>query len=303
MKSVVRVIVETDANHQKLIHWLLDPSFRSATPVEFFVDRARAGGPWEQIGSVTDDCVFIDSERLNWNKDTNTFYRIRFYDGAVEQLSEPEQATGSYRNKRDFNIVNEIIRKEFLLRNTYDGVDGNLLIRREWGVPCTECREFDTGGTVSTRCPECLGTGFVGGFYSPIDFPLFFEPMQNKTRTKQVVQTVQGDMKVVRAIARPSLIKTGDVWVNGVSNERWVIRDVQHKAEYQGRVVIYQLGIRLAPKTDYIYEDTVSELVDQATDPQTRNFTETIPEPDPPKTIKRERTKGWRKSDINTLDY
>jgi hypothetical protein len=88
--------VTTDLQMQKIITWQMKTSFRPDGPVDFYIDKARSGGEWEEIaGPITDDCLHIDPVRWNWNKDMNTFYRIRYDSGTEEWVLCPHTEDSS----------------------------------------------------------------------------------------------------------------------------------------------------------------------------------------------------------------
>lgn len=255
--------VTTDLQLQKIISWQMKDSFRPTGSVDFYIDKARAGGEWTNIaGPITDNCIYIDSVRWNWNKDLNTFYRVR-YDAGTEQwvYSTPVRAIGGW-DREDYGFMRVIVRKELLQYNKL-GLTGVLLKRRDWGPRCTTCADFDTEEAVDSQCPECFGTGIIGGYYAPI--PKTVLPIdKNTTRQTTEVSLVDDTQRSVRCIAYPTLIKDNDLWLDDKNGTRWVVRGVKVAAELKGVPLIYQLTLKRMPMTDVIYSDP--EGVDKSTE-------------------------------------
>lgn len=237
----------------KLIRWEMDgSSFKPTTPVSFYVDKARSGGEWTNIaGPLVDTCYYTDTVPWDWNKEYNTFFRVRFLDGATWIYSTPVQA-GNNWDQHDWTIAKEIIRKEYLVMRKV-GQQGILLKRRQWGQRCTTCTDYDSRAVVNRDCPLCLGTGILGGYYTPIDMPIWsVTPMQSRTKTVTAGGVLQPSMNNARVVAYP-LLETFDVWCDAGSNERWFIDAIKPVAEIKGIPVVEMMDLKLKPFSDVIY--------------------------------------------------
>jgi len=246
--------VTTDLRMQKIIHWEMRRNFTSDLSIDFYVDKARSGGEWENVaGPLTDQCTYVDPVRWNWNKDMNTFYRIR-YDRGVDdwQYSIPVRAIGGW-SRQDYILAKELTRKELLSYQRL-GLTGVILKRREWGPVCTTCADHDTDEAVDAQCPECFGTGITGGYYAPI--VLTVNPIQKQaTRQKTEMALVDDTRRQVRCVAYPTLIKENDLWLDDKNGTRWVVRGVTPVTEIKGVPIIYQLTLHRMPMTDVIYKE------------------------------------------------
>ena len=55
--------VTTDLQMQKIIRWEMKSSFRPDGSVDFYIDKARSGGEWEEIaGPITTGSRLVDVE-------------------------------------------------------------------------------------------------------------------------------------------------------------------------------------------------------------------------------------------------
>lgn len=258
------VYVTTDLRLQKIIHWTMEPTFQSDVPIDFYVDKARSGGDWQNIaGPITDDCTYIDVVKWNFNKDMNTFYRIR-YDrtgGGDWVYSVPVRAIGAWK-RDDFILARAIAKKEYLSYRKL-GLEGVLLKRKEWGTPCPTCLDFDTDEPVDGQCPDCFGTKIQGGYYAPIS--CMVNPINREQKMDRTDRALAEDTKrLVRCVAYPTLVKENDLWLDSNNGTRWVIRDVKVATEIKGVPVVYNFTLNRIPMTDVIYEDPVGH--DKATE-------------------------------------
>ena len=255
------VQVVADPLHRKTIVWYMQNLSALPNGVEFFVDKARSGGDWEEIaGPITDACTYTDDVRWNWNKDRNTFYRVRFIKDGEWQFSTPAQAVGKW-SKQDYTFAKEICRREYLLMRKA-GVRGQLLKRREWGIRCPN-NDYDTDEPPNDRCPLCMGTGFEGGYYAPISLPgLIPQPAPSSNRKFGETGLEDTHTLQLRVVAYP-LITPDDLWVNLDSGERWQIKAVQPVAQIRNTPIVQMIALQKIPQSDIVYDiDTAMRLAE-----------------------------------------
>jgi len=250
--SFHRVSVDVSPANYKAVNWAMDTSRGLPATVNFYVDKARSGGEWQQIaGPLADQCQYIDRVIWNWAQDKDTFYRIRYHDGSAWIYSTPASATGVL-SSRDYTIAREICRKEYLTMRMC-GLSGSLLRRKEWGTPCPNCRDYDTKEIVDVNCKECLGVGILEGYYAPIPMPLSIMQPASGTRTRSESGSVQPLQRTVRAVGYP-LINSFDVWVSGHTGARWMVRNVQTAVELRETALVLVLELRQIPRSDVLYK-------------------------------------------------
>lgn len=240
----------------KTVHWTLNTKAGLPSTLDFYLDKARSGGPWTNVaGPLTDACHAVDPVRWNWNKDKNSFYRVRFQLDGEWQYSTPTQAIGKW-TKEDYTVAKEICRREYLLLRRA-GQDGLLLKRKEWGEQCS-CVDYDTKEVTNDNCEICLGTGIVGGYHPGITLPILCDQPSGRTREFKDVGLAQDESQVARVVAYP-LISPDDVWVNANTNERWRVLAVSTVAEIRRVPVVQKLKLAVIPRTNVIYSETAND--------------------------------------------
>jgi len=226
----------------------MESTFHPTAPVSFYVDRARSGGEWTNIGGpLVDACAYTDVVKWNWGIDQNTFYRVRYQHGPDWIYSDPVQGIGEW-DLRNYKLVHEICRKERLVAKQL-GMPGVLMKRREWGTPCTACLDPDTRQPTNHDCTVCYGTGIVGGYYAPIALWLTTPQPKQSQRGMTELGHSQRDTLMARCVAYP-YIEAEDLWFGQGSGDRWRIVQVTPAADVRGIPIIYNLQLGLLPKTD-----------------------------------------------------
>ena len=264
MSPFQRLVLCGNPDGSTTVHWLMNPGQAPTTTVEFYIDKARSGGGWTEIGGpVTNACVFVDNVRWNWNYDTNTFYRVRYLKGADWIMSDPSQSLNGQWTHDDWRRAHEILRKEYLRMRVGGGYTGKLLKMKEWGVPCPRCADFDTKEAADGQCEICFGTSLEGGYYSPIPMPVDFQPMPDAGRKLGEGGLAQGISKTGRYVAFP-FVMTGDLWVPDCVDERWTIGEqLKIEAEIKGVPLIKSAVFTLEPKTSVVYKAGMTDKIEE----------------------------------------
>ncbi len=177
-----------------LIRWELKPNRVDLSDYEFYVDRGEA--PGEDAGHLSKD---IDGKILPGQLSTDLsknlaqispaisasdFYQWIDYTPHLRNLDKPyeykvrlrristqeEISTSSFSWNGELDLVGLYIVEEhnFLLEDAV-GVPCLVYVRRRGGIVCTSCFDVVQKKRTSSHCTTCFGTGWIGGFYSPID--------------------------------------------------------------------------------------------------------------------------------------
>lgn len=153
-------------------------------------------------------------------------------------------------DKIDYILAEMVRRNQWLLEQAAEPT--KLLFRRSSGERCGCASEFTQG---RTACPICYETGFVGGYYGPIDF-LFLDPDTAATRTID-----EGGQKVERQsqswVTRTPVLQDGDLIVRK-NGERLVISGVTPKMP-RGVLVHQNYNVELLNPLDTRYLIPIDE--------------------------------------------
>lgn len=248
------------------ITWELEPSFRETGTYSYTLQVGRSGNPnaddWTDVGLPVNDAAYLvdDQQRLyginNW-----THYRIKLVTGEGTHYSKPQPALGDL-SRKDWLLAREIIRSHRLDLRAGAGTPGYLLKRRTSGDPCS-CLDYQLGIPRNAQCPDCYGTGFIGG-YQPVIGCSWAELSNDyvQTEAKNDIGTIGIGSTVIRAkrmLYEPQMFEY-DVWVNKTSDERYVILRISSIADVRGVTVLASVDMELIEYTHPIYS---LEIADQ----------------------------------------
>lgn len=256
-----RLIITVGLDGSKVISWQMERGFKSSTPVLFYVDRARTGGVFEEVGGpVTDGCVFVDPVRFSFGTEKDTHYRVRYKKDGAWVNSIPVQAINGQWTKADWLAAKEVIRREYA-RTKSGGSRGLLLKRKLWGEVCTRCADWSTSEPSDGLCPVCLSTGIVGGYFPPI--PLLIDMQANYAVGRKMTDNglFSAPDKVGRFAAYP-FVSTGDVWCQKNTDDRYLVNeDVAVLCDMKGVPLIFQAKLKMLPKTDVMHGPEANALL------------------------------------------
>lgn len=239
------------------VDWTLHPRFGDPTPHVFQLQFGRTGNlqadDWVNVGlPVTNGFYAVDPEKRVYGKSQWSHYRIQLTTPEAIYISSAKPLYGNL-GKRYWNIVKEIERKELLRLKQDAGQQGFLLKRRLFGEECT-CLDHQTREVTNSNCPLCFGTGFTGGYYTPV--PCVYGELTPHGHDNKLTQVGTSDAMPVSAgrfLARPQIFSS-DVWVSAKTDMRWQVHAVKHIVEVQGSPVVVQAELRLLPYSHPVYE-------------------------------------------------
>ena len=262
MKYFANIYVSVTLANEKMISWSMNRNYRPEGSVAFYVDKARSGGEWIAVGGpIVNACSYLDTVKWNWNKDKNTFYRVRFTPNAGSSwiMSAPVQAYG-LNDHAKMAQIRYVLLQEVKLQRKIGAHTGVLLKKKEWGQPCG-CVDHDTREPSGAWCTDCFNTGILGGYYTPIPLTMIALAPEKKERTQEDLGTVDKRERVMRCAAYP-LLSTEDIWVSGTTGERWMLRSPTPMAEIAGVPVVMSVPMTLIPRSDVIYSDEADVLAE-----------------------------------------
>jgi len=253
-----------------IVYWGLRRDFCDAGPYSFQLQWAETiEGEFVDAGSPVVDMYYaVDVTQRVWAKSIESYYRVILTTSEGVYTSFAKQGNGTW-NKRDWLIARDIMRKERLLMTKFTGWNGFLLKRKIWGEQCPVCTDWDTQEVGDGKCPTCFGTGKVGGYWPGYETWAYEIPATPKNREKTWVDDrtyIHEDQVLpqMRMSAYPHL-GSYDVFVDGDSGRRYVLRKVSVAAEMRGIPLINNVEFKLAPFTDIIYDVPLYPVVVEPT--------------------------------------
>ena len=253
-----RVSVDHMVRGTTRVWWQLDRLFNQPGPYVFQLQLGKTGlrdaADWVNIGPpVVNGYAAYDPDWREAGYELLDHYRVVLTTPTAVYVS---QAANSYGDlpERDWTIAREIIRKE-QLRFKYVAVPGYLLKPFRFGKPCRRCRDELTQEVLDSDCPVCNGTGFEVGYHPPLALQCW--DISPQTIQEDVDAQVRGATREspyisARVIGFPA-INTNDIWVNGSSDERWLVDAIQVAAAIRGVPLVYQIKMGLIPFSNTAY--------------------------------------------------
>jgi len=240
------------------VSWMLHRHLVEPGPYVFQLQVGHTGSnlstDWLDVGAPVIDTFFvIDPDKRLFGKSAELHYRVKLDTGLGNTYySDPVDVLGDL-DKRHWLQAEEITRKERLRHRVLTSPGGFLLIARRYGPPCSDCVDILTDEVTKTKCPNCFGIGYAGGYFPAIpDVFCDFSFSQAREHRNPNVGMEKQDITQGRFIAVP-LVSDYDVWVNKTTDERFFIHGLGVEAAVRAVPVIYACQMRQAPFSDIIY--------------------------------------------------
>jgi hypothetical protein len=253
-----RVSVDHMVRGTTRVWWQLERTFNEPGPYVFQLQLGKTGlrdaVDWVNIGApVVNGYNAYDPEWREAGYDLLDHYRVVLTTPTSVYVSQAANCYGDLP-ERDWLLAREIIRKE-QLRFKYVAVPGYLLKPFRFGKPCRRCRDQLTQEVLDSDCPVCNGTGFEIGYHPPLSlqcWDISTQTIQEDVDAKFKGMTRHNPYITARVIGFPAINKS-DIWVNGSSDERWLVETIQVAAAIRNVPIVYQVKMGLLPFSNTAY--------------------------------------------------
>lgn len=235
---------------------------------DFYVLRSEAAlGPYDQIGGpFRDTYYFRDIKAPVLHKWRTLNYKIKVVHRPTGEFAE-FGPTSSADAEPDL-IASEVNRLEDMLFREFVGRRCWLFPIRTFGPRCT-CVDPVLGRRTRTSHSLCFGTGWLGGFLSPVECFIQFDPNPKSTRLTSL-QEQQVNNTSGRLISFPP-VSPRDIIIES-DNRRWRVISVTPTQRLRS-VLHQELALHEIPRGDIEYDLPVNVNAQTLKPAAERNFT------------------------------
>lgn len=236
-----------DLDHIDLF-WEIDNFIGNIRQYVFTVYRSEStGGPWQKVsGPLEDQYVFRDVSPPTRSELRPLFYRL----GVLDKTTQEETFYGPTAQDGEPDLIAmEINRQEDILFREFIGRRAWLFPVRTFGAYCV-CYDRVSGRRTKSNCLNCYDVGFLGGFLTPVECFVQFDPSGNSP-TPTPFGEMQPNQTSARLISFPQ-VKPKDILVEA-ENRRWRVEKI-NTTERLRAVVHQELLLGKISKGDVEYK-------------------------------------------------
>lgn len=191
---------------------------------------------------------FLDEGINNESYGRTYFYKVFLVRGG--EVIDESPLLSQYHTKEGRDFQAEMINRAATIG--YDGLFGSkvyVLKRKTWGPKCS-CIDPIRDLGAKTSCKGCYGSGFIGGFHSPI-----LTRSHNNPRVKRTVYQLfdmEPEDVMMKFLTYP-VMKSGDIIVDS-NNDRYVAITVRVSKKLD--ILVSQLvqTRRKTSRSDHVYD-------------------------------------------------
>jgi hypothetical protein len=239
--AYVRVHIDYHLTHT--VMWQLKSSVTDRYGL--FDVEISSGDAFTPIMERVDSCfTTIPQDKIPLRNRERQKIRVRYKGQYGEYLSKPIPLA-MVTDKKDRGYASEMYRRQYLTLKSYSGVQGQLLKKRDTGLPCSRCVDLVTGAPANYNCPECFGTGLTGGYYPGVWCYMEIRTAPNTTtvNTQAIGVITPGDATIALTV-HEHWIEKDDIWVSGNTGVRYVIQEISPATVYKDMVISVQISMR-----------------------------------------------------------
>jgi hypothetical protein len=243
-----------------VVEWALSAAFNGKAPYNFTLEISEDPTFTVLLKTINvgENFYAVDDTKLQQSfalVRESYRYRVRL-DTADNQTiySQPMHFSGNSTERHKYLTAAEMLRKEWV-RLQYVGRNGWVLKRKNYGAVAVE-DVSPISGIPITDNRNSFGTGFEGGYYSPVKFRYSHEKWEQKTKLdEQGLGINYNEQVAIRTTSFPS-IEPYDVIITD-NNERMLVADSQ-AVYFPGSdiTLIQNCTCRMIANTDAVYNIT-----------------------------------------------
>jgi hypothetical protein len=236
----------------------------------YILKAENQGGPYIEIaGPLYNSFSFQDPTNIIDNKNKKIYYKLKIID---KRNNETVESNITSQSPEPDLIALEITRQEDILFRNFIGRKCWIYQLKTYGK-CF-CYDRITNRQTISNCRACFGTGYLGGYSSPIEQ---YIQIDSNEETLQPNQNLNNQPKITSAnMINYPLIHPGDIIIEN-ENKRWIVISVK-RSERLRSPLRQIITIKQCYDSDIVYKLPVkTDLLDKNIADQ-RNFTSPMTE-------------------------
>lgn len=170
----------------------------------------------------------------------------------TEILLTPESVY--IKSKPTSFITKAILRKKALSINKKVGRNFILLKKKTWGTRCPDSWDSTLFRNTDSNCETCFGTGWVGGYFTPIEFKGMVNAAPKYNQIQMFGEWKPSD-EMLLTLNYP-ILHPRDIIIDD-ENLRWIVIQVR-MIKHLGYLIEQQAQLGLIATDDFIYNLNVN---------------------------------------------
>jgi hypothetical protein len=239
------------------VQWLIEPEDTDISTIEVEILRSEAPtGPFKSITTLDPLLDFAYTDKtVPWRpQNQDVSYKLR----AVEKSTGDtvhESAAFGLEGPLTLDAL-EIIRQHKILleglngHRSLRGIECTLYKKRNFGPRCHLCVDALTNRVTVSNCQSCSGTGFVIGYYEPVNIHVNIEPYPTEIRLANVGKIEPSDTQIF--MTNFPVMYPGDLVVEP-DEKHWRVKGT-HYTERNRNLVHQVLGVTQLKPDDIAHE-------------------------------------------------
>lgn len=227
-----------------LVKWGLVPTAQNIKNLLFFVDRGESPSEMRQLNAIpimyNDVFEYIDHEGKLKDTEKYYYYQIRaveYNPAHTTPLQTFSSEVISWEGTLD-TVANYVIEEHLFAYRYVFGTPIIIFKKKREGTHCPVCFDVVLKRVTKSNCTTCLGTGFINGFYKPMEGWADLNPDPKAVSIMEFGerQANQTDMQFTNY----PLLNGGDIIIELTQTRFWKISNVRNTEK--NRITMLQVA-------------------------------------------------------------
>lgn len=208
--------------------------------IHFFIERSGSNNPADFIQinkiAIIKTYGYIDKTFNTESLNRQIYYRVKAINLKTNDIIYSEIIK---LDKEQSNYIGLAIAKnKNILLERFVGTKCYAYIRKTFGEKCNHCYNAVRQKSIDSNCPQCFGTTFSGGYFSPILIYVQTNPLV-KANIKSALQNAENMRIDGLWCGNNPILSPGDILIEAEDSDvRYIIESPIQRTEQHGALII-----------------------------------------------------------------
>lgn len=251
-----------------VVKWEIEDTTESLEAYKYLIYRCTGADnedEYELVKSVEGNRFeYMDITATQHKRGINYYYKIVPQNIETQAIGKVCKCISMYDKKNDI-YANYIRHVNKVYLNVINNDNGYILIKRRFGQKCSRCWDDIRRQHKQSKCPNCFGTGYEGGYHPPSKISFnYLSTTYGKSENVGVDGRGDNSQDIMLWTGSYPLISIGDIFIDE-NNDRFKVVQVQKTTKNNEFILRQILNLQLLSTSDPAYDiiiDTGGDLSD-----------------------------------------
>lgn len=238
-----------------LVKLIMEDTEESLSDYTFNIYRSSSPEDGFEIiaSDIQEPYEFLDTSVNLYKNNIRFYYKVEIINKISLISSMPDIYGEIYQRKPD-EVSGFIIHNNKILLNVIDNDPIWILQKKRHGQKCTNCWDDIRRQVTMNNCPVCLESGYVGGYYKPIQVNMSYSSSPSSRQSEVAIEEIYSSIEPISIwIANYPIVEAGDIVVD-VYNNRYIIMRVVNTTKNKYHLLRQVITMQKIPRGNVAFQ-------------------------------------------------